>query len=164
MNLLLDVNIYLFSYMFIYNLSLTIFFWTIFNTILTGFKNLYSFSNLSFNSFFVLLITILLLSMAGVPPFIGFFSKLFIIVLLLNSSFFLIYPIFFVLLLLGLYFYVQNLRFLHSTNTNTSNYPFLYNERCVLLFYYFSIIIMFVLFNGILIIDDVLLFFTWLFY
>jgi NADH:ubiquinone oxidoreductase subunit 2 (subunit N) len=146
--------------MFVYNLSLTLFFWTLFNTIVTEFKNLYSFSNLGFNSFFTVTLTILLLSMAGVPPFIGFFTKLFIIILLVNNSFFLFYSLFFTVLFLGLYFYIQNLRFLHSTNLLSLNYPFIVNERHNILYYYVSIILSVFLLNGILVIDDIVLFFT----
>lgn len=158
----LDTLVYLFTYMCLYNISLFVFFWTLFNTVVTEFKNLYSFSNLSFNSFYVVLITILLLSMAGVPPFIGFFSKLFILLLLLNNSFFLLYSLLFILMFTGLYFYVQNLRFLHSTNTSTLNYPFLLNERHILPFYYTSITTLILLMFGVIYIDDVLLFVSWL--
>jgi len=149
--------------MFVYNLSLTLLFWSLFSTILTEFKSLYSFSNLSFNSFIVLAVTVLLLSMAGVPPFIGFFSKLFIITMLLGSSFFLFYAIFLVLLLIGLYFYVQNIRFLHSTNHQTTNQPFVMGgERVVVSFYYITVFSMVVLGLGTFYVDDILLFFTWL--
>jgi len=64
--------------------------------------------------------------MAGVPPFLGFFTKLFIFVIILNASFFLIYWIFFLLLFLGLYFYVQNIRFL-NTSYSAKLVPSFYN-------------------------------------
>jgi len=163
MNSVFEGSTYLFTYMFIYNISMTVVFWTLFNTIVSEFKTLYSFSNLSFNSFYVLVLTVLLLSMAGVPPFIGFFSKLFIITLLINSSFFLFYSLFFVLLLIGLYFYVQNLRFLHSTNLKSSDYPYADgSERLSIAFFYVTVVVLFVLGLGIFYIDDLLLFFSWL--
>lgn len=149
--------------MTVYNLSLTIFFWALFSTIITEIKTIYSLSNLSFNSYLTLLITVLLLSMAGVPPFLGFFSKLFLFNLLLNSSFFLLYSIFFIILFLGLYFYTQNLRFLHSTNKNTLNHAFLTNERVVIYFYYVSITLIYFLTLGFFFVDDLVLYFSWIF-
>ena len=149
--------------MFIYNISLITLFWTIFNVISTQFKTLQSFNGFSFNSFYLTLITILLFSMAGVPPFIGFFSKLFIITLLVNNAFFYLYAFLFVVMFIGLYFYIQNIRFLHSTNYSSLNYSFWSNERQSLLYYYFSILVLFLLSFGLVYIDDFILFFLWLF-
>ena len=134
--------------------------WTIFNVIATQFKTLHNFNGFSFNSYYILLLTVLLLSMAGVPPFIGFFSKLFIITLLTNNSFFILYAQFFVILFLGLYFYVQIVRFLHSTNQSTLNYAYLLNERQVLLFFYFSLTTLVFICGGLFFVDDFLLFFN----
>ena len=146
--------------MFIYNASLVALLWTLMNVITPQMKTLYSFSGFSFNSYYLLILTVLLMSMAGVPPFIGFFSKLFILTLLTNNSFFLFYSFFFVLLFLGLYFYIQNIRFLHSTNNSTLNYAYLSNERQVLFFYYFSLTFLIFILGGVLYIDDFLLFFS----
>ena len=134
-----DSNILMFAYMFLYNTSLVLLFWTLFTTILTKFKTLHSFNSFHFNSFHLLTLTILLFSMAGVPPFIGFFSKLFILTLIVNNSFFLLYCLFFVVLLISLYFYIQNIRFLHSTNPNDIPTPFLLNEKLTLSYFYFAL-------------------------
>lgn len=160
-NIYVDLVALLYTYMLIYNLSLTVLFWAFFSTIVSELKTLYTLSNFSFNSYFLFLISILVLSMAGVPPFIGFFSKLFIFVLISNNSFFLFYSLFFVLLFLGLYFYVQNLRFLHSTNKNTLNYPFLRNERVSIYFFYTSIFILFIIILGVFLLNDIILYFSW---
>lgn len=154
------MNIYLFIYMFIYNFSMTIFFWTIFNFITTEFKTLYYFSNFSYNSFTVFILTVLLLSMAGVPPFIGFFSKLFIIIFLLNNLFFLLYSFLIVILLVGLYFYVQNIRFLYSTNFQYSNTPYIFNEKGNFIYYYISLILVFLVTCGVFFMDDIIIFFS----
>jgi NADH:ubiquinone oxidoreductase subunit 2 (subunit N) len=95
--------------------------------------------------------------MAGVPPFIGFFSKLFIITLLVNNAFFILYTLFFIILLIGLYFYVQNIRFLHSTNFSSLNYSYITNERHVLVYYYFTITFLFFFIFGTFYIDDFIL-------
>lgn len=132
-----------------------------FNTVLTQFKTLHSFNNFSFDSFLLLSITILLFSMAGVPPFIGFFSKLFILTLLTNNSFFVLYAVFFVVLFIGLYFYVQNIRFLHSTNYSTSARPyFITSERVTPLTYYFTVVALTLITLGVTYVDDILLIFT----
>lgn len=155
----------LFAYMLIYNTSLITLFWVLFSTVLTQFKTLHSFNSFSFNSFFLLTITILLFSMAGVPPFVGFFSKLFILTLLTNNSFFILYSVFFVVLFIGLYFYVQNIRFLHSTNHNNLAYQYMISgERATPIFYYFTIYILTLLILGTVYVDDILLVVTWLFF
>lgn len=126
----------------------------------TKLKTLYSFNNMSFNSFNLLVFTILLFSMAGVPPFIGFFSKLFILSLLTNNSFFILYFLFFVILFFGLYFYVQNIKFLYSTKLGELNYSYLKNEIVVLNYYYFVICILTVTCFGLFFIDDFILLFS----
>lgn len=131
-----------------------------FNVFLNNFKTLYFFANFNFNWYLIGTLTILILSMAGVPPFIGFFSKLFILILILNNSFFLVYIPMVVLLLLGLYFYVQNLRFLHSTgSTHLMDTNYNINEVSNYFYYHIStIMVIFVIF-GVFIIEDILLMF-----
>ena len=128
----------------------------------SNFKTLHSFTGFSLNPFYLFTVTVLLFSMAGVPPFIGFFSKLFLIVLLTNSNFFLLYSIFFITLFLGLYFYVQNIRFLHTTNHSTVSYIYTpsFNERSNITYYYISITILLFIILGFSYIDDLLLIFT----
>lgn len=158
-----DSNILLFTYMFIYNTSLITLFWTLFSVVTTKFKTLHAFSGFSFNAFYLTLTTILLFSMAGVPPFIGFFSKLFILTLITNNSFTLLYTIFFVVLFIGLYFYIQNIRFLHSTNSGELNYTYLSNnERVIPTFYYSTILVLTLIIFGAIYIEDILLLFTWI--
>lgn len=108
--------------------------------------------------------TILLFSMAGVPPLLGFFSKLLVFVNNINNSFALLYPLLFLVLFLGLYFYIQNIRFLHSTNYQTLNYTYLNTDRTILLYNYFSIWIVILLLGGFVIINDIDLYCTWLFF
>jgi NADH-quinone oxidoreductase subunit N len=103
--------------------------------------------------------------MAGVPPFLGFFTKLFLMLLLLNNSFFLLFYIFFILLFLGLYFYIQNIKFLHSSNLkNTESIYLLNNEKLNVTFLYFTINVILLLTLGLFLIDDIMILFTWFFY
>ena len=101
--------------------------------------------------------------MAGVPPFLGFFSKLLVFVNNVNNDFFLLYSLLFIILFVGLYFYIQNIRFLHSTNYATMNYTYLGNERVLLVFTYFTIWVISFLILGSIAINDIDLFFQWLF-
>ena len=145
--------------MFIYNVTLISIFFVLMSSLISNFKTLYSFSNYSFDSFFLLSLSISIFSLAGVPPFIGFFSKLFILNILSNSNMFILYFTLFVILLLALYFYIQNLRFLHSTNQGYSSSSYLSNERKSINIYYYSLFIVFFLSLGFFLIDDIILIF-----
>lgn len=157
---LVETNALLFTYMFLYNLSLMVLLWSVFTVITARFKTLHALAGFSFNPYHLLLATALLLSMAGVPPFIGFFAKLFVLGLLTNNSFFILYSQFFLVLFLGLYFYIQNIRFLHSTNPAALYHGYLQNERVCTVFYYTSLTILGVVLFGVFVLDDVLLFFV----
>lgn len=159
----LDILAILFSYMFIYNLSLIIIFWTLHQFISFNIKTIYSFSDIKFNFYFVTSITIVLFSIAGVPPFLGFFSKLLILLSLINSGFLLFYVFFFGLLFFGLYFYLQNIRFLYSTGTGKISYSHIFNLRTVPLYFYITSFIIFFLIFGFAFMDDLLLYFYWIF-
>lgn len=159
----LDGLVVLFTYMFIYNISLLLIFWTLKQFISFNFKTLYSFNDLKFNYFFISIMTIVLFSIAGVPPFLGFFSKLLILVSLLNSNFFFFFIFFFALLFLGLYFYLQNIRFLYSTGVSKLNYAHEFNLRAASLYFYYSFFFLFFLIFGFIFFDDILLYFYWIF-
>ncbi len=159
----LDTLAILFSYMFIYNFSLIIIFWTLHQFISFNFKTIYSFSDIKFNFYFATLISIVIFSIAGVPPFLGFFSKLLILLSLINSSFFFFYIFFFGLLFFGLYFYLQNIRFLYTTGTSKISYTDVFNLRAVPLYFYITTIITFFLIFGFAFMDDFLLLFYWIF-
>lgn len=148
--------------MFIYNMSLLIIFWTLQQFVSFNFKTLYSFSDLKFNFYFVTALSVVLFSIAGVPPFLGFFSKLLILLALLNSNFFYFYVFFFGLLFFGLYFYLQNIRFLYSTGRGRMSYAFVPYLRAASLYYYITYIILFFLIFGFFFMDDIILYFYWL--
>ncbi len=160
----LDSLVILFVYMFIYNLSLICLFWTLYQFINNKFLTLFSFSDLKFNFYFTTLITVILFSIAGVPPFIGFFSKLLILVLLSNSNFFFFYIFFFGLLFFGLYFYLQNIRFLYTTSSSKLNYSNFFNLRAVSIYYNYTFFFLFFFLFGLLFLDDLIIYFYWLFF
>ena len=160
LSITVNANILLYFYMAFYNLTLLGFFWLLFSVLLKNFKTLYSFSMFSFGSSYLFFLTIFLFSLAGVPPFLGFFNKLFLMNLLINSGFFLLYFLLFVILLFGLYFYMQNLRFLHSTNFGSVSKAFLKNTRVPFTMYYYLIVLSFFLINGVFMADELLMFFS----
>ena len=158
-NNFLENLVVLFLYMFVYNISLFLIFLTLQQFVSFNFKTLYSFSDLKFNFFFTTTVTIVLFSIAGVPPFLGFFSKLLILISLLNSNFFYFYIFFFTLLFFGLYFYIQNIRFLYSTGVGKIHYTHSGAARTASLYYYYSYFVIFFLVFGIFFFDDLLLYF-----
>lgn len=157
-----DTLVVLFIYLLVYNISLLLIFWTLKQFLSSDFKTLYSFSDLKFDFFSLSVITIALFSIAGVPPFVGFFSKLLILINLVNSNFFFFYIFFFALLFFGLYFYIQNIRFLYSTGIGKINYTYEFNLRLSSLFVYHIFFFLFVFVFGIFFFDEIFLYFHWI--
>jgi len=152
----------MFTYLSVYNFTLAFLFWVMLSVLTLKLKTLYAFNNFSFSSYNIFLITIILFSVSGVPPFAGFFTKLLVFILNIANSFFLFYTLFFVIVFLSLYFYIQNIRFLHSTNYQTTQVPYLVNERIILSFYYLSILLLTTLISGFIVFDEISLVFLWI--
>lgn len=153
----------LFFYMTVYNFSLLLIFWTLKQFVSFNFKTLFAFSDLKLNYFFLTVVTISLFSIAGIPPFVGFFSKLLILLCLLDTNFFLFYIFFFALLFFGLYFYLQNIRFLYTTGSSNLAYAHEMVLRMPIAYVYHSFTLGFLLIFGMFCMDDMLLYFNWLF-
>lgn len=104
------------------------------------------------------LIMVALLSLAGIPPFGGFFAKVNLLSLLLNEFFFFWFLSSIALLLFGIFFYVSNLRPLLSPlpisapNVRKS-FRSLSIQLCLVVF----------LLTGPLFSDDVLILIAWIF-
>jgi len=111
-------------YLVIYNFSLFFLFWLLLQYVSFKTLTLYSFNDFYLNSFYLFLLTILLFSLAGIPPLLGFFTKLFILLILLKTEFFFFFIFFFSLLFFSLYFYLQNIRFLYTTTFRTFIFSF----------------------------------------
>lgn len=159
---ILNTLVLIWSYMTIYNLSLYVVFLTFFQFLHSEYKTLQSFIDLGSLNFFSKVLIIALFSMAGVPPFWGFFSKIFLFTLLANSNFFILFPFFFILLFIGLYFYVQNIRFLNSTSG--ANFTPITEVTCrnTPLYYYLTFTFLFFLTFGVYFTEDLLLLVQWL--
>jgi NADH:ubiquinone oxidoreductase subunit 2 (subunit N) len=160
---LFETLVIIFVYIFIYNTTLMIFFWNFHQFISFLFKSIYSFSNFKFSFYFLISFTISLFSMAGVPPFAGFFSKLFLIVAISNYNFVIFYFFFFSLLFLGLYFYIQNIRFLYSSKSNYIENPIDKIMKISTIYFIISLSIIFFLTLGPIFMDDWFYYFYWFF-
>ena len=160
-NLSTNISIITYFYLTVYNLTLLGLFWILVSFINSRLKTLYSFNMFSFDSFFIFFITIFLFSLAGVPPFMGFFNKLYLLNLVSQNKFFLLNFLLLIILMFGLYFYMQNLRFIHSTNFRSIGKPYLVNERAVVNLYYYLLVISFLLINGFYVAENFFDYFTW---
>ena len=109
--------------MLTYNLALVAFFLTWFELVQIQAKTLHSLAFYSDRALYNKVLLAVFFSMAGVPPFTGFFTKLFIFLSLIHRPFVIFFFIFFTLLFLGLYFYMQNVRFLVSSKALKATPP-----------------------------------------
>jgi NADH-quinone oxidoreductase subunit N len=115
-------------YTFFYNISLILIFLIIFMFNPSDFKTLLTLKNLNGNYFYLTLFSSSLFSMAGIPPFSGFFTKLFLFNFFVNSYFFLNLIFLFCIIFISLYFYIQNIRYLYNQSTSTISRPFFFNQ------------------------------------
>lgn len=145
------------SYMLIYNLTSFLLFLTITQLLSVGLKTLSSFSDFDPSTVFSKILSVVILSLAGVPPLLGFFSKVFVFTLLANSNIFTLFPPLFVLLFTGLYFYVQNVRFLNSTSSPTQALPFALTARLTYAYFSLATPLTFIVVFGFCYVDDLTL-------
>jgi len=121
LNLKLNTFFFLFDYFNVYILIFNILVYLIllgnifaifffFNT--NKLINLMDLKVLNTSNFFLLTIIFLFLSLAGIPPLVGFIGKFLMLILFFNQNHFLFIILFFLLNLFMIYFYIQNLRFL----------------------------------------------------
>lgn len=110
-------------YMVIYNAALAVLFLVLTQLTNNNFTTTFSFYTIPQGTLASTSLLIAFFSMAGVPPFVGFFSKLVVLVLLANSYFFILFPVFFILLFSGLYFYIQNIRLILTSVDNSLSKP-----------------------------------------
>jgi NADH-quinone oxidoreductase subunit N len=145
---------------FIYFMNLIAFFYCIllsFNITSKSFISKISHLKSLFNSnkFLTVLFVVVIFSLASLPPFIGFFSKLFVL-LLLSEGTKINYLIIFLILFGGVFSIFYYLRMIKiMTNTNYLNFIFFYNINYFLSF--ILALITFFLFLSIILIDDLML-------
>lgn len=158
-----EILIIILLYTTVYNAALFIFFWNFHQFTSFLFKTTYSFSDFKFNFYFLISFTITLLSLAGVPPFTGFFAKVLILISLIGSNFAPLFFFFIGLLLLGLYFYVQNIKFLYATSSNNALLNYEKTTRMSSLYFVISIILVLITAVGPFFMDDFFSYSYWFF-
>ena len=153
--------ILLLTYMIIYNVTSFLLFTTILQSVGSAVTSLFAFSNFGSTNSFTKVISLSLLSLAGVPPLLGFFSKIFIFSLVANAHLGILFLPFFIILFMGLYFYIQNIRFLNSTNAPTISLPSEISYRLHLSYFRISIPLAFFIVFGFCYVDELLLMSLW---
>ena len=149
------------SYTIIYNLTSFLLFTTLMQFVSSNVRTLFALSNLGSSNVFSKILGLSILSLAGVPPLLGFFSKIFIFVLVSNSNLSTLFIPLFALLFIALYFYTQNLRFLNSTTPSSFTIELELQARTAPLYFTFAIPIMFFVIFGFCYVDDLLLVSAW---
>ena len=149
-------------YLTFYNISLVVLFWLFLSVQVRELQSLYSLSHFRFNHFYLTLLVITIFSIAGIPPFVGFFTKVLVVLTILQQHFILTYWLVTPLLLLSLYFYIQNIRFIYTSGSNSFTYPYLENERVVLIFIYCTLVSLNLQICGFIWFDKFFIFFYWL--
>lgn len=157
----LQTMLLLLTYMIIYNLTSFLLFTSVLQSVGTNIKTLFSLSNFGSTHILTKIISLVILSLAGVPPLLGFFSKIFVFVLISNSHLSILFPPFFILLFTGLYFYIQNLRFLNATNAPSQITPNELSARTHLTYFSVALPLSFLIIFGFCYVDDLLILSLW---
>lgn len=150
------------AYLLIYNVTSFLLFFTIVQIAKSDVKTLFSFAHLNSLNIYTKTLSLVIMSLAGVPPLLGFFSKVFLFILVSHLKLFSLFLPLFVLLFAVLYFYIQNLRFLNSTS-RAFDAPLLgLAFRPTTLYFLYSLPLVFLQIFGFFFIDDLLLFSSWI--
>ena len=147
----------LLTYMIIYNVTSFLLFLTVLQAAGSNIKTLFSLSNFGSTHIFTKILALSILSLAGIPPLLGFFSKIFVFVLISNSNLAILFIPFFVLLFVGLYFYIQNLRFLSASNSALNVSVIELSPRVNFSYFAVAIPLCFFIIFGFCYVDDLLL-------
>ncbi len=103
-------------------------------------------------------VAVCFLSMAGMPPLLGFFGKFLTIIFFFSKQQYLLLFLFIILNIFVIYFYILNLRFLLTKTTKSfffiKNYTMYYNFNFICLLLFFTLLN----FCGIFYINDLILF------
>lgn len=151
--------------MIVYNVGLALLFVTLGQVMTSFFTTTHSFTLLPQGSPLLKNVLVALFSMAGIPPFLGFFAKLSVFVVVSNLYLFVMFPFFFVLLFSGLYFYIQNVRLILTAPRGFVSgglYPEDLNVRRVTSLEMIATLLNFTLLAGLFYLEDFFLYSAWL--
>lgn len=147
---------YILLYWFIYFLSCVLCLLVFSYIIAPNRTGLFNLQNVRFFSFFRLSLIVCFVSLAGLPPFSGFWLKLAISMLIAGTAslFFLI--IFWCLLLLSLFFYLRILRYFYAWSTVNETGIATVSERHIVILVWLFLLICFggLLFNDFLLLAN----------
>jgi NADH:ubiquinone oxidoreductase subunit 2 (subunit N) len=156
-----DVLNYILLYLFFYNLILIILFILIWSSSAVLVKTINNFKEFNNNTYKRYTFIILLFSIAGIPPFVGFFFKLNLIAIVSLSSFLLLWILFFFFFAI-LFFYLQNIKYL-LIPINFESYVLSLNDlKYSTFFLLFVGINLFFICFGFLLLDDFIIYLNWL--
>ncbi len=128
-------------YLFLLSILFLLFFF--FN--ISKINNLFDVKFFNSYNFFSFTILIIFLSLAGIPPFLGFISKFLLFIVIFNKNYYLFLFYFTILNIFMIYFYTQNTRFLiKKINTLGLKISVFYNSY---LYSQFNLLVFFNFFN-----------------
>lgn len=150
-------NVYILLYFVIYNITIFSIFWIIFLFFKTPINSNFSFQFFANDIYFKTWLSLILLSLAGLPPLVGFFTKILLLSLIISTNFLLLFLFFFSILFVFLYFYIQNIKIIFSKPNKTSiisYHSFLHRNS---FFLFFINLISFFLITNIFFLDDLVM-------
>lgn len=113
-------NIYILIYFIIYNITVFSLFWVIFLFFKNPLNSNFSFQLFANDIYFKIWLSLILLSLAGLPPLLGFMTKILLISIIIPANSLLIFSFFLLFLFIFLYFYIQNVKIIFSEPNKTS--------------------------------------------
>lgn len=108
--------------------------------------------------FLFIFVIVFLLSLAGVPPLLGFLGKFLLYIQLLSYKSYYLFFLFLLFNVFVLYFYIQNVRFMVSKNTNKISTSFFLSNYLYEFLFLVLIVIMFFNVFGIFYFDNFLIY------
>ena len=123
----------IFIYIIIYIISIFNIFCLLFLTATQTIKSIIDLISYNHNNIFIFSYSISFLSMGGIPPLSGFFTKLLFFNILITTNFYIYIIIYILFLFLVLYFYLRNLKYTLSINLGINNYIWNVNKSLYLI-------------------------------
>lgn len=155
--------VYLVTYLTVYNLSLMSIFYIIWTASSYKLKTISGLKFFNSDSFKKTTLMLLIFSIAGIPPLLGFFTKVNLISIIGYSSFILLMAMF-PFLFAALYFYLQNIKYLLLPQHKNPSKDFsLFSLKKNYKSLYVVLITSMVSISGFFFLDDLVLIISWLF-